>query len=70
MKIYEPFLKCMIVSKKRKYKVKSFNSNFEKAFDNINHDYIFKSLKILSFSENFIQWIKLFYSNTKKLYYK
>ena len=35
-----------------------FFSDFEKAFDSINHDYLFKSLKHFNFSEDFIKWIK------------
>ena len=42
-----------------------FFSDFEKAFDSINHDYLFKSLKHLNFSEDFIKWIKLFYANAR-----
>ena len=42
-----------------------FFSDFEKAFDSINHDYLFKSLKHFNFSEDFIKWIKLFYSNAR-----
>ena len=64
MEIYEPFLKLLTIPEKRKYRVKFF-SDFEKAFDSINHDYLFKILKHFNFSENFIKWIKLFYSNAK-----
>ena len=42
-----------------------FFSDFEKAFDSINHDYLFKSLKHFNFNEDFIKWIKLFYSNER-----
>ena len=42
-----------------------FFSDFEKAFDSINHDYLFKSLKHFNFSEDFIKLIKLFYSNAR-----
>ena len=40
MKIYKPFLKFLTMSKK----IILF-PDFEKAFDSINHDYLFKSLK-------------------------
>ena len=42
-----------------------FFSDFEKAFDSISHDYLFKNLEQFNCSENFIKWIKLFYSNAK-----
>ena len=64
MKIYEPFLKFLTMSK-REIPGLIFFSDFEKAFDSINHDYLFKSLKHSNFNENFIKWIKLFYSNVK-----
>ena len=38
-----------------------FFSDFQKAFDSINHAYLFKSLKPFIFSKNFIKWIKLLF---------
>ena len=35
----------------------------EKAFDHINHSYMFKVLKHFGFSNTFIDWIKLLYTN-------
>ena len=35
----------------------------EKAFDHINHRYMFKVLKHFGFSNTFIDWIKLLYTN-------
>ena len=42
-----------------------FYSDFEKAFDSINHGYLFKSLKHFNFSEDFKEWIHLFNSNAR-----
>ena len=35
----------------------------EKAFDRVNHDFLFKVMKSFGIGENFISWIKLLYSN-------
>ncbi|CAF0977242.1 unnamed protein product [Didymodactylos carnosus] len=35
----------------------------EKAFDRINHQYLFAVLRIFGFGENFINWVKLLYTN-------
>ena len=40
-----------------------FFSDFEKAFDSIDHDFLTNCLK--HFGNDFIKWIKLFYSNAK-----
>ena len=40
-----------------------FFSDFEKAFDSVDHDYLLETLKHLNFGENFIKWIKVFYTN-------
>ena len=37
--------------------------DFEKAFDTIEHDFIFQTLKQFSFGDDFIRWIKIFYKN-------
>ena len=44
-----------------------FFSDFEKVFDSINHDYMFKCLRHFNFSDDLINWVKLFYKDAKKL---
>ena len=42
-----------------------FFSDFEKAFDSIDHDFLIKCLRHFNFGNSFINWIKLFYSDAK-----
>ena len=35
----------------------------EKAFDRVNHDFLYKTMKSFGFGDNFIEWIKILYSN-------
>ena len=37
--------------------------DFEKAFDSMSRDFLFKSLESFGFGVSFIKWIKTFYSN-------
>ena len=37
--------------------------DFQKAFDFLNHNYVFKVLKWFGFRSNFIDWIKIFLKN-------
>lgn len=37
--------------------------DFEKAFDSINWEFVFRALKFFDFSETFTNWIKIFYNN-------
>ena len=37
--------------------------DFKKAFDSIEWLFLFKTLKIFIFGENFINWIKIFYTD-------
>ena len=37
--------------------------DFEKAFDSVSWKFLYKALEFYGFSENFIQWIKLFNNN-------
>ena len=39
--------------------------DFEKAFDSVNHDYMFKALEQYNFGKDLIQWIKLLYANAQ-----
>ena len=38
-----------------------FFADFEKAFDSIDHNFIFKCLNYFNFGSSFINWVKLFY---------
>lgn len=40
-----------------------FFSDFEKAFDSVDHHYLLECLKHFNFSESCINWIKLFYND-------
>ena len=42
-----------------------FFSDFEKAFDSVNHEYMYKCLKHFSFGNDLINWVKLFYNDAK-----
>ena len=42
-----------------------FFTDFEKAFDSIDHTYIINCLKHFNFGEDFIKWIQLFYKDAK-----
>ena len=42
-----------------------FFADFEKAFDSIDHDYIFKVLNYFNFGNSFINWIKMFYNDAQ-----
>ena len=42
-----------------------FFSDFEKAFDSLDHAYLKKCLKHLNFGEEFLRWIDLFYKDAK-----
>ena len=42
-----------------------FFSDFEKAFDSLDHAYMFKCLKHLNFGNSFTKFIKLFYTDVK-----
>ena len=38
--------------------------DFEKAFDSINWEFMFRSLEIMNFDNDFIRWVKVLYRNT------
>ena len=40
-----------------------FFTDFEKAFDSINHDYLIKVLEFFNFGQSLINWIKVFYND-------
>jgi exonuclease III len=42
-----------------------FFADFEKAFDSLDHEYMFKVLIHFNFGESLISWIKLFYKGAK-----
>ena len=42
-----------------------FFSDFEKAFDSLDHGYLKNCLQHFNFGENFLRWIDLFYNDAK-----
>ena len=42
-----------------------FFSDFEKAFDSVDHKFLLKTLSHFKFGESLIRWIKVFYNNIK-----
>ena len=42
-----------------------FFSDFQKAFDSVDHNFIFTCLNHFNFGQSFINWIRLFYSDPK-----
>ena len=42
-----------------------FFTDFEKAFDSLAQQYMFKCLKHFSFGDNLLRWIQLLYKDTK-----
>ena len=37
--------------------------DFQKAFDSINHNFMFKALSVFIFGPSLIRWIQIFYKN-------
>ena len=42
-----------------------FSADFEKAFDSIEHPFLFAVLKFFGFGADFIQWIRTFVNNAE-----
>ena len=42
-----------------------FSADFEKAFDSIEHPFLFAALKSFGFGVDFIQWIRTFFNNAE-----
>ena len=42
-----------------------FFSDFEKAFDSVNHEFMYKCLEHFNFGNELINWVKLFYNDAK-----
>jgi hypothetical protein len=42
-----------------------FFTDFKKAFDTLNHDFLFDTLKHFNFDQSIINWVKLFYKDAK-----
>ena len=40
----------------------------EKAFDRVNHEFLFKTMKAFGIGENFINWVKTIYSNASSYF--
>ena len=47
------------------YRGYSFFSDFEKAFDSVNHEYMYQCLEHFNFGNDLIHWVKLFYNDAK-----
>ena len=43
------------------------NLDQKKAFDNVDHGYLFKTMKVMGFGQNFISYIKLMYTETESM---
>ena len=43
------------------------NLDQKKAFDNVDHGYLFKTMKAMGFGQNFISYIKLMYTETESM---
>jgi exonuclease III len=50
--------------KKENKEIYALQIDFEKAFDSINWEFMFKSLEAMNFDNDFIKWVKILYSNT------
>jgi hypothetical protein len=46
-----------------------FAADFQKAFDSIEHNFIFAVLRHFGFCDNFIRWIKTMFSKCKSCVY-
>ena len=42
-----------------------FAADIEKAFDSVDHNYIYASLKKFGFGKDFVQWIKTLFKNSR-----
>ena len=43
-----------------------FAADIEKAFDSVDHNFIFVSLKMFGFGDNFIQWVRTIFENSER----
>ena len=57
-------LLCEVIEfvNERKLPALLFFTDFEKAFDSINHDFMFNTLRHFGFGESMVNWVKLFYN--------
>ena len=42
-------------------------ADFEKAFDSLNHEFIFHCFKRFNFGDDILKWIKLFYNEISSI---
>jgi exonuclease III len=50
--------------KKEKQEAYALQIDFEKAFDSVNWEFMFKTLEKMNFDKDFIKWVKILYKNT------
>ena len=43
-------------------------TDFQKAFDSINHDFMFKALSVFNFGPSLIRWRQIFYKNISRTF--
>ena len=51
--------------KQKDLKLILLSLDFRKAFDNVSHDFLFKTLSNFGFGPDFIKWVKLLYTDVK-----
>lgn len=61
------FRGALDVSKLNEYDIVILSLDQEKAFDRVDHGYLFSVLKACGFYDNFVSWVELFYSGASCL---
>jgi hypothetical protein len=64
-------VRCVIdineICKQKNISALAIQIDFEKAFDSINWDFMFKTLERMNFGTDFISWVKVLYKNTSSV---